>query len=474
MEILLFCLVVAAVSAAVMITLTILYGKNRPTKLFVSISPAVLISFIAFYVLGLYPNNWIAAMAVFVVLSSVITVNFIHINNKLTRPLGRIAYGVGEGGKQVLVASEKVAHASDSLALGATAQSAGVEQSSASLEEIASMIETSSDNAQHGLALNKEAINAVRNVDQHMEKMIEAMNEINSSSEQTGKIIKTIDEIAFQTNLLALNAAVEAARAGEAGAGFAVVASEVRNLAMRAADAAKNTGVLIDGTIKVVRRGREITQETKEAFRQNVEYADKMDKLIEQIAEASREEKEGINQLNSAVAEIDLVTQKTASSAEELAREARNSALQAEKMKAHIADLISLLGVGAKGTLKDCKALVKRGRKLIESIGMDRALEELGDPGGAYVDLDIYISVYSMEGYTLQHPYDKSWVGVYTLETKDAQGKYFIKEMIDAAREKGSGYVDYTFMNPISKKEERKTAYVEKVENVVLASGAYE
>ena len=101
--------------------------------------------------------------------------------------------------------------------------------------------------------------------------MGKAIGEITKSSEETGKIIKTIDEIAFQTNLLALNAAVEAARAGEAGAGFAVVADEVRNLAMRAAEAAKNTSNLIENTIKAVKSGSELTRVTQEAFKKNVE-----------------------------------------------------------------------------------------------------------------------------------------------------------------------------------------------------------
>ena len=115
----------------------------------------------------------------------------------------------------------------------------------------------------------------MENVNQKMIEMLRAVDEINQSSEETSKIIKTIDEIAFQTNLLALNAAVEAARAGEAGAGFAVGADEVRNLAMRAAEAAQNTSVLIDNTIKAVKNGSELTQSTRDAFNENMEIAAK-------------------------------------------------------------------------------------------------------------------------------------------------------------------------------------------------------
>jgi len=391
----------------------------------------------------------------------------------LTKPLSRIAYGVSEGGNQVSLTSRKVAQASDSLAQGAAAQSSGLEESSASLEEMASMIKVSSENAQQGLHLTKEAIGIVDNVNQHMVQMIEAINEINQTSEETSRIIKTIDDIAFQTNLLALNAAVEAARAGEAGAGFAVVANEVRNLAMRAAEAAKNTGALIENTVKAVRRGKEITLKTKEAFGQNVVYADKMSKLIEEITEASREQTEGIAQVNIAVSEIDRVTQKTAASAEELASEAKNTNLQAEKMKAHITNFISLVGVGSKGTIKDAKALVRRGRALIKSVGLQKALEEMGNPGGSYVDLDMYISVYDLNAIVVQHPYNKSLIGMDGKTLKDTNGKVFVKDIVDTAKAKGFGYMDYTFVNPVSQKVEWKTAYFEKVGDVVLSTGAY-
>ena len=177
-----------------------------------------------------------------------------------------------------------------------------------------------------------------------MMHLAEAIGQITRSSEETGKIIKTIDEIAFQTNLLALNAAVEAARAGEAGAGFAVVADEVRNLALRAAEAARNTSELIEKTIKAVKNGNEMTASTQEAFRANADIYRKIAQLVDEIAAASQEQANGISQVNTTVAEMDRVTQQTAADAEESASAAEEMSAQAVHMRGYIDDLAAVIG----------------------------------------------------------------------------------------------------------------------------------
>ena len=165
-----------------------------------------------------------------------------------------------------------------------------------------------------------------------------------AASEETAKIIKTIDEIAFQTNLLALNAAVEAARAGEAGAGFAVVADEVRNLAMRAAEAAKNTANLIEGTVNKVKEGSDLVGLTAEAFSQVAASSTKMKELVGEISAASGEQSQGVDQINKAINEMNQVTQQVAANAEESASASEELNAQAEQMKGHVEDLSSVIG----------------------------------------------------------------------------------------------------------------------------------
>ncbi|MBU0968853.1 MAG: Cache 3/Cache 2 fusion domain-containing protein, partial [Proteobacteria bacterium] len=150
-------------------------------------------------------------------------------------PINNVSTGISEGTDQVRTSAEMLASNSQSLSEGATEQAASIEETSSSLEEMSSMTKRNADNANQADTYMKDATRVIHEAEVAMRELTTSMQEIYQASEETSKIIKTIDEIAFQTNLLALNAAVEAARAGEAGAGFAVVADEVRNLAMRAA-----------------------------------------------------------------------------------------------------------------------------------------------------------------------------------------------------------------------------------------------
>ncbi|UCF90613.1 MAG: MCP four helix bundle domain-containing protein [Desulfobacterales bacterium] len=266
------------------------------------------------------------------------------ISHSITKPLNRAIEGLTAGADQVALASGQVSSSSQELAEGSSQQAASIEETSSSLEEMSSMTRQNADNASQADNLMKEANQIVAQADESMSELTRSMQEISQASEETSKIIKTIDEIAFQTNLLALNAAVEAARAGEAGAGFAVVADEVRNLAMRAADAARDTAQLIEGTVKKVGDGSELVTRTNAAFSRVADSTAKVGELVGEIAAASSEQAQGIRQVNTAVSEMDKVTQSNAASAEESASAAEEMTAQAEEMKVMVNELIALVG----------------------------------------------------------------------------------------------------------------------------------
>ena len=267
----------------------------------------------------------------------------------LVRTMSTMAGRLSQTTDQVTDASHQLSNSSDALSKGASEQAATIEETSSSLEEMASMTRQNADNAGAAKAKMTEAIQIVQKVNQHMGDMAGAIQEITQSSEETGKIIKTIDEIAFQTNLLALNAAVEAARAGEAGAGFAVVADEVRNLAMKAADAAKTTTDLIEKTIKSIQKGNELTHSTQKAFKENIVISKKVGELVEEIAAASGEQAQGIEEVNRAVAEMDKVVQQVAATAEESAAASQEMNSQAEEMEGFVKDLTRIVSGNENG-----------------------------------------------------------------------------------------------------------------------------
>lgn len=290
-------------------------------------------------------RNFIAIVGVIFLVATVLCI--LYFSRFISNPISRAASDLNEGAFQIAAASEQVSSASQMLAEGSSEAASSIEEISSSLEELSAMTKTNADHANESKGLMLETKRIVEKVDQNMKNMAGAIQEVTTSSEQTGKIIKTIDEIAFQTNLLALNAAVEAARAGEAGAGFAVVADEVRNLALRAAEAAKSTSSLIENTIKSVKNSNELTVMTQQAFKENMDISEKMGMLIDEITAASEEQAQGIGQINVAVAELEKVTQGNAANAEETASASEELNAQAEQIKNVSVELQNVVGGSA-------------------------------------------------------------------------------------------------------------------------------
>ncbi len=287
-------------------------------------------------------NRSIAAIVV--LNAAMVLALFFLIRSSLIKPIKNISIGLSRIAEQVAMAADQVSISTQKLAEGASEQAASIEQTTASLESMAYMTKKNAAHAKQADTLTNNTSQVVSDVTVSIQDLDQSMEKASNASNETSKIVKTIDEIAFQTNLLALNASVEAARAGEAGAGFAIVAEEVRSLALRAAEAAKNTAALIEDTVSKISTGTEMVGETSGHFTGVAESTTKVSELMSEIASASNEQAQGIDQLNRAVAEMDKVVQQNAASAEENSSASAELKAQADHMNDYMHQLVALIG----------------------------------------------------------------------------------------------------------------------------------
>jgi len=261
----------------------------------------------------------------------------------IINPILGVVDGLSDGVNAVEKDSSNVSLISQQLSQRSLEQIKSISDTANSLEDIASISKKNADDAGEAKELVEKTNQIVKEANDAMSELAVSLIDIQKASEETSKIVKTIDEIAFQTNLLALNAAVEAARAGEAGAGFAVVADEVRSLALRSAEAANNTETLIDGTVKKIKSGSELGNVTNDTFSNVVNSVFQIQELIEKITASSNKQADSIEYLSKNVAQMNNIVKLNTDNAEELADSSEQMKDQVNGMKQNVDNLISVV-----------------------------------------------------------------------------------------------------------------------------------
>ncbi len=287
---------------------------------------------------GLMVGIGIATIIAMLLIGGLMFVIVRRINNTLEI----LIQDLSAGSDQITQASNQVAGSSGQLAESSGTAAASLEETGASLTEMASQTQSNSNTADKASQIASAARTASEKGMEAMERLNDSISKIKDSSDQTAKILKTIDEIAFQTNLLALNAAVEAARAGDAGKGFAVVAEEVRNLAGRSAEAARSTAGLIHESQENSNNGVVVNSEVAEMLATINEEIGKAAELMGEVNIASSEQSRGINEITKAVDSLDQVTQRNAASSEEIAAAGEELSAQAHELDNMVGVLVEL------------------------------------------------------------------------------------------------------------------------------------
>ncbi len=351
-------------------------------------------------------------------------------------------------------------------------QAGSLQDTAASMEELTAAVRQNAENAQRASALALTASERATQGGSLVGEVVHTMGSIRDSSRSIVEIIAVIDGIAFQTNILALNAAVEAARAGEQGRGFAAVASEVRSLAQRCASAAKEIKALIGNAVEKVDTGAKLVDDAGQAMGEIVNSVQQVANLMGDINVASREQSAGIDAVNESVTRIDHGTQKNAALVGDMTGTVKALHAQAVALLKSVSGF--QLGVREHGSADEARALAKAACEFARAHGTQSLIADVNKlVQGRFVDRDLYVMVMDAKDFNyLAHGNNPRVLGT-GMKSKDQDGRLFVQEMVQVARNQGSGWVEYKWAHPVTNEVLKKSTYVELVGGVVVGAGTY-
>lgn len=414
--------------------------------------------------------------------------------NSMGKEVKRMIVQVSSHAEDVADAAEKLAHRSEEVRSGTQQQSDAATSVAAAMQEMTTSIAQVSGHAnetetvsRRASQLSEDGERVVREASDEMSRIAESFREsanqvgaLGARTDEVSRIVQVIRDIAEQTNLLALNAAIEAARAGEQGRGFAVVADEVRKLAERTGHATTEIGEMID-SIQAGTQGAVSSMESGVGrVSHGVELADRAAQALSDINEGARNALMMVHDIVNAVQEQSTVSGEISQSVERISSMAqtgnentRRMSGEATRLDEVSANLKQAISKFSGGTTREAAELVERAATFYASHGREKAFAAFNDPHGQFVQRDLYLFVYDMNGSVLAHGGNPKLIGQNMLDAKDASGKAFIRERIDIATREGHGWQDYMFRNPETGENESKTSCIRRVGDVIMGCGVY-
>jgi len=393
--------------------------------------------------------------------------------NTLNERMYRVVNDVRDRSKTIVSTSAQVGRDSEALRIRTEMQLNSLEQTTQAMSDLNSMVLQNANQAQQADELVIAAATHARNGGTAMTQVVNTMGSIRESSRKIVDIIALIDSIAFQTNILALNAAVEAARAGDHGRGFAVVASEVRTLARRSATAAKEIKSLIHGSVDTVNAGSKLVDQAGRTMSDIVSSVESLTGIIQSIADSSGSQRSGIESVNDKLRELSRINR---SNSKMFGETISASNTMNEQSLTLIKSLSGFdLGVREQGTPEEAQALLQRGIDYAKEHGKQALLDEINRmTSGQFIERDLYLFVLNPDDYKfIAHGTNKTVMNFDSRNTKDPDGKQYMKEMVEIARRDGAGSVDYKANHPITFEMKKKVTYFQRVGDIIVCSGAY-